>query len=429
MRPLRWLIFWALLGTLLCAATVTHVPIKGTVSPAQSDYLKKALLHAQNSGSALLLIELDTPGGLYSATREMVQMITNAPLPVCIYVSPKGAHAASAGTFLLYAAHIAAMAPGTNIGAATPISLMPFPGVAEANATAETPMKKALNDAMATIQSLAELNDRNLTWAIRAVRDADSISAETALKLGVINLIAENRTQLLEKLEGVRVTVGGNSRILHLQNAVVDTFEADWKTSLLITITDPNIAYIFLLLAIYGIFFELMNPGGIVPGVIGALSGVVALYALGTLPFNYAGLALIFLGAAFMVAEVFVAGFGILGIGGVVAFVFGSLLLFDAQTLGTGVSLPLVIAFALVSLGFFLLLVRFLFRARSQRAQGGAEAMIGTEAEVVEVLGDGHYRVRSHGELWQAKSAAVLHPGDTARIETIEGLTLHLTSH
>lgn len=424
-----WLLFFIVLVGVVWGGTVTQITIRGTVSPAQGDYLKAGLIRAQNEKAELVLIELDTPGGLYSTTREMVQMIANSPVPVCIFVSPKGAHAASAGTFLLYAAHIAAMAPGTNIGAATPISLIPSPAPdkADANRTQEdTAHKKAMNDALATITSLAELSDRNLTWARRAVHDAASVSAQEALKLGVIDLIAEDRTELLARLEGRSITVGGKVRTLHTKEAVLKPFEADWKTRFLTTVTDPNIAYIFLLLAIYGIFFELLNPGGIVPGVIGAVSGIIALYALGTLPFNYAGLLLIFLGAALMVAEVFVAGFGILGIGGTAAFVFGSLLLFDAETLGHGVSLPLVIAFAVVSLGFFLFLIRFLFRSRGKKAVTGIEEMLGMEAEVLEHHGEGHYRVRCHGEIWQAKSAETLKPGDAARVTAVEGLVLTL---
>ncbi len=427
MRSAGWLLL-LLLTVYATAGSVTHVKIQGTISPAQSDYLASAIEEAENRGSGLLLIELDTPGGLYSATREMVRSIANSPVPVCVYVAPKGAHAASAGTFLLYAAHIAAMAPGTNIGAATPISIMPTPGIGDGNRSGQgdTAMKKATNDAAATIRSLAELNERNLTWAMRAVREADSISARTALQLHVIDLIAEGTADLLRKLEGRRVTVAGKTVTLRTQDATLVPFEADWKSRFLMTVTDPNIAYIFLLLAIYGIFFELLNPGGIVPGVIGIVSGVIALYALGTLPFNYAGLLLIFLGAAFMVAEVFVAGFGILGIGGTVAFVFGSLLLFDAETLGTGISLPLIFAFALVSLGFFLFLVRFLVTSRKQPVTTGSEEMIGMEAEVLECHDDGSCLVHCHGENWHARAPVPLQPGDKARIVSRDGLVLHL---
>lgn len=429
MKLWRWL-FTLLLCLSAYGGEITHVTIQGTISPAQSDYLKAALDHATTSASTMVLIELDTPGGLYTSTREMVQAIANSPVPVCIYVAPKGAHAASAGTFLLYAAHIAAMAPGTNIGAATPISIMPSPALKDANLSGEnTGMKKALNDALATIKSLAELNERNITWALKAVEDADSISAKTALELSVIDLIADTTAELLEKLDGRSVKLSGKTIRLNTQNARLVPYEADWKTRFLTTVTDPNIAYIFLLLAIYGIFFELLNPGGIVPGVIGVVSGVIALYALGTLPFNYAGLLLILLGAAFMVAEVFVAGFGILGIGGTVAFVFGSLLLFDAETLGTGISLPLVIAFALVSLGFFLFLIRFLVTVRKRHVVGGSEELIGMKAEVMEQHPDGTYRVHCHGEIWQARSPSRLETGETVEVVGRDGLVLILKPH
>lgn len=422
----RWL-FALLSVSTLYGGVVTQATIQGTISPAQSDYLKTALARAVASRSELLLVELDTPGGLYTSTREMVRTIANAPLPVCVFVAPRGAHAASAGTYILYAAHIAAMAPGTNIGAATPISLMPTPGIKETNGSMQSAAHaKALNDALATIKSLAELNERNITWASHAVRDADSISAKSALEWGVIDLVADDTAGLLNRLDGRVVTIGGKQVTLHTKDAVIQPFEADWKNRFLMTVTDPNIAYIFLLLAIYGIFFELLNPGGILPGVIGVISGVIALYALGTLPFNYAGLALIFLGAAFMIAEVFVAGFGVLGIGGTVAFVFGSLLLFDAQTLGEGISLPLIIAFAAVSLGFFLFLIRFLVRSRHEKVVTGIEEMTGMTAEVLEALDGDRYRVRCHGEIWQARCTAPLHSGDTATVRSVEGLVLIL---
>jgi membrane-bound serine protease (ClpP class) len=425
MKRLLFVLLMAVLPHFSTASTIMKLEIKGTIGPASSKYLKEGLTAAAVQNAQIILIELDTPGGLSTSMREMIQEITNSTLPVVIYVSPKGARAASAGTYLLYASHIAAMAPGTNLGAATPVSLMPTM-ITDKNATTPSALeKKAINDAMAYIKSLAELNDRNISWAIEAVKESKSISAKDALRFGVIDLIADNTNELLSKLEGRIVTVSDTNITLRTEDAVIVTFEADWKTQFLAIITDPNIAYILLLLAIYGIFFELMNPGAIFPGVIGVISGVISLYALNMIPFNYAGLLLIILGIAFMVAEVFIAGFGILGIGGVIAFAFGSLLLFDADTLGSGVSIPLIMAFSLVSLGFFIFVLRFIIRSRSIKIVTGIDEMIGATAEVVESTQKG-YRVRCHGEIWYATSDSVLQTGQKVRVESLSGLVLHV---
>lgn len=426
MKRLLFLLLLILLPLFATPSTIIKLEIKGTIGPASSYYLKEGMRSAIEKNAQMMLIELDTPGGLSSSMREMIQEITNSTFPVIIYVSPKGARAASAGTYLLYASHVAVMAPGTNLGAATPVNLMPTPKIPDLNTCVPSTLeKKAINDAKAYIKSLAELNDRNVSWALEAVEDAKSISAKDALRFGVIDLMADDTYELLEKLEGRSVTLSGKSLTLRTKGALIQNFEADWKTRFLSTVTDPNIAYIFLLIAIYGIFFELMNPGAVFPGVIGVISGVIALYALNMIPFNYAGLLLIILGIAFMVAEVLIAGFGILGIGGVAAFAFGSLLLFDAQTLGSGVSIPLIFAFSLVSLVFFIFVLRFVLRSRSIKIVTGMDEMVGATAEVLETMKD-KYRVRCHGEIWYAKSDSVLEIGQNVRVESLSGLVLHV---
>ena len=426
MKRILFFFLIALLPLLADTTAIMKLEIKGAIGPASSDYLKKGMEAAYSQNAQMVLVELDTPGGLSSSMREMIQEITNSTLPVVIYVSPKGARAASAGTYLLYASHVAAMAPGTNLGAATPVSLMPVSKMADQNNTSPSSLeKKAINDAMAYIKSLAELNERNISWAMEAVGEAKSISAKDALHYGVIEIIAEDSNDLLNKLDERNVSVSGKGIILRTKGAKVHTFDADWKIKFLSIITDPNIAYILLIIAIYGIFFELLNPGSIFPGVIGLLSGVIALYALNMLPFNYAGLLLILLGIAFMLAEVFIAGFGILGIGGVIAFAFGSLLLFDADTLGSGVSIPLIIAFSLVSLGFFIFVMQFLIRSRSLKSVTGVDEMVGAEAEVLGTTDKG-YRVRCHGEVWYAESESALQIGQKVRVESLSGLVLHV---
>ncbi len=424
MRHLLLFLFLTLFPLYANTLTIIELEIKGAIGPASSSYLKTAMAEAAHLDAQMMLIRLDTPGGLSTSMREMIQEITNSSLPVVMYVSPKGARAASAGTYLLYASHVAAMAPGTNLGAATPISIMPTAKMPDSNVTS-TLEKKVINDAMAYIKSLAELNDRNVSWALDAVKEAKSLSAQEALRHGVIDLIAEDTQALLVSLEGRVVTVSDENITLRTKGAVIERFEADWKTRFLSTITNPNIAYILLLIAIYGIFFELLNPGALFPGVIGVISGVVALYALNMIPFDYAGLLLIILGIAFMTAEVFIAGIGILGIGGVIAFALGSVLLFDAETLGAGVSIPLIVAFTLVSLGFFIFVLRFMLRSSSVEIVTGEQAMVGSLAEVLESTGTG-YRVRCHGEIWNAESEDELVVGQDVRVESLSGLILYV---
>lgn len=417
-------LFLFIFFSLAAASTVVRMEIKGAIGPAGSEYLKEGMVFAGDRDAQVVLIELDTPGGLSTSMREMIQSITNSSIAVVTYVYPKGAHAASAGTYLLYASHVAAMSPGTNLGAATPVSLMPSPQSGDLNSsTATTPEKKATYDAMAYIKSLAELNDRNVSWALSAVKESKSISAEDALRYGVIDLMAQNTQELLIKLEGRSVVVLGKSITLQTKDAQILDFEANWKTRFLSTITDPNIAYILLLIAIYGIFFELMNPGTLYSGVIGVISGVIALYALNMLPFNYAGLLLILLGIAFMVAEVFIAGFGILGIGGVIAFAFGSLLLFDADVMGSAVSIPLIVAFTIISLSFFIVVIKLFLNAKLAKVVSGAEEMIGAVAQVIDSVENG-YIVRCHGEMWSATSQSELFVGQRVEVIELSGLVL-----
>lgn len=423
-RSLMILLFLVFGIQSVLASHVLKMNINGAMGPASSNYLKEGMSLATLQNAQLILIELDTPGGLASSMREMIQEITNSKIPVIVFVSPKGAHAASAGTYLIYAAHIAAMAPGTNIGAATPVSLAPMPKMPEVNgSTKSTLEKKVLNDAKAYIKSLAQLNERNITWALQAVEKSESISSEDALSFGVIDLIAQDTHDLLDKIDGRSVSLQGKKVSIKSKGLRIEYYEADWKTKFLSIITDPNVAYFLLIIGIYGIFFELLNPGSLFPGIVGVISGVLALYALNMLPFNYAGLILIFVGISLMIAEVLIAGFGILGIGGTIAFIFGSLLLFDTQTLGTGVSIPMIIAFSLVSVGFFVFVLRFFLRSRKAEVVTGIDEMIGSTAEVIGVTKEG-YRVLCHGETWSATSDSPLKIGQKVYVEKLTGLTL-----
>lgn len=438
MKLIFYLLFIVLFPLFASSNTIVHIQIHDAISPATAKYLDDAFLETKKNNATLLLIELDTPGGLATSMRHMIQEILNSEIPVVMFVSPKGSRAASAGTYLMYASHIAAMTPGSNIGAATPVNLMQAPEPKKDknkdDKTQETIKqqksameKKVINDSIAYIKSIAELRNRNIPWAIQAVKEGESISSKEALELNVIDLMAENIEDLLLKIDNREVLINEKKIRIQTSNTNLVFFAPSWKTKILMTISNPNIAYIFLIVAMYGILFEMMNPGSVFPGVIGAVSALIALYALNILPFNYVGLLLIFLGVTFMIMEIFVAGIGILGVAGVIAFAFGSLLLFDEKTLGLGVSYPLVFAFSFVSLGFFVYILGSLVKARQQKAVSGVENLLGTKGIIVEVKKE-MYKVACNGELWNAKSSEAFELNDEVIIENINGLTVEIRS-
>ena len=420
----------------ISANTITHIKIHDAISPGTAAYLKDAFLQSKKDKTSLMLIELDTPGGLATSMREMIQNILNSDIPVVMFVSPKGSRAASAGTYLMYASHIAAMTPGSNIGAATPVNLMQPPKTPlkdknskktdEKIKDIKTSMeKKIINDAIAYIKSIAEFKGRNISWAIAAVKDGKSISSKEALKLNVIDYMAEDINDLLKKIDGKTVLVNGKKIKINTKNATLMLFEPSLQTKLLMIISSPSFAYAFLILAMYGIFFEFMNPGSIFPGVIGAFFAILAMYALNILPFSYVGLLLIFLGIAFMLSEVFISGFGILGLVGIVSFSLGSFLLFDEKTLGQGISYPLIIAFSLVSFSFFVFLMSYLFNIRKQSPHVGSHTLIGLKAKVI-ALDKGTYKIFCNGEMWNAKSKEELFINDKIEVINIKNLTLEI---
>ena len=412
--------------------------IKDAIGPATGDYVHRGLEQAKDGGAKLVIIRMDTPGGLDSAMRYIIRDIIASPIPVVVYVAPSGARAASAGTYMMYAAHIAAMAPGTNLGAATPVQIGGLPDIKPPGGVGEDDkeedqgarehgddamQKKIVNDAVAYIQSLAEMRDRNAAWAERAVREAASLSAEEALRQGVIDVMARDIPELLSELDGREVNVAGRNVTLDTMGLAVHSIEPDWRSRLLAVITNPNVAYILMLLGVYGLIFELANPGSVLPGVIGAICLLLALYALQVLPVNYAGLALIILGIVFMISEAFVPSFGALGIGGVIAFVIGSVILFDTGEGGVAVSIPLIGTLALLSAGFFMVVMGMALKVHRRPVVSGMEEMVGIQGEVLDDF-DGAGRIRAHGESWRAHSDSPLRRGQKVRVTRLEGLTL-----
>ena len=409
MRALLIAALWSICG-LTAAAPVVLVPLDGAIGPASAHFVKRSIERGAKEGAELIIVQVDTPGGLDTSMREVIKAILASPVPVAVFVAPSGARAASAGTFILYAAHVAAMAPGTNLGAASPVSIGGGGPQKDGKKEEDTMTRKVTNDAVAYIRGLAQLRHRNADWAEKAVREGASLPAQEALKLKVIEHIAPDVPALLAKLGK--------------PNAEVKALEMDWRTRVLAVITNPTVAYLLILVGIYALIFEFMSPGMILPGVVGAIALLLALYALHLLPVNYAGLALMLLGIAFMVAEVFLPSFGAIGVGGIVAFVLGSLLLIeDTELPGFEIPYALIAGVTAASAGFLILVVGMLVRSRRRAVVSGREQMLGATGVA---LGDFDLEgwARVHGEQWKVRSSRPVRRGDKLRVTGMQGLVL-----
>ena len=448
MMRLRLLLNTALLGASIAAAgkglaaQVWVVALDGPVGPASADLVIRAIEDAEAAAAAALVIRMDTPGGLDKSMRDLVKAILAAEVPVVTYVSPDGARAASAGTYIAYASHVAAMAPATNIGSSTPVSLapgapqpVPNPPASEGEdaeeeqaeappaAAGDAMTKKIVNDAVAYLQSLAELRGRNIEWAEKTVREGANLRASAALERNVIDLVAQDIEDLLSQLEGRAITLNDEAHALATADAELVFVEADWRHELLSIITDPSIAYGLLIIGVYGLILEFYNPGMLFPAVTGVICLLLGAYGLQMLPINYAGLALILIGLGMLIAEAVTPTYGVLGVGGVVAFVAGSIMLMDTEVPGYQLPLPIIGGFAIAGAAIAFLVVGSAIRARRQAVATGPESMVGgTGLALQDFTGQG--QVRAFGEVWQAQSDTPLAKGAKVRVTAVQGLVL-----
>lgn len=402
---------------------VVVVKLSGAINPAVAEYVSHEILEANTEGDALIILQLDTPGGLDTSMREIIKNIQSSKIPIASFVAPTGSRAASAGTFITIASHIAVMAPGTNIGAAHPVNML---GGGSDNEQAKTMEKKVVNDAAAYIRSLAELRNRNAHWAEMAVVNSVSISAEEAMKLNVIDLIAGDVKALVLAVDGREVQVTSGSIKLKTKNLEIIYHEMNPRQKMLDIISNPNVAYIFMMLGLVGLFFEMSNPGLVLPGVIGAISLILALYAMQTLPINYAGLLLILVGVILFIAEINVMSYGLLSVSGVISIFLGSTMLIDSDDPALQISRAILYPTLALTVALSLGIVALATRTRSLKKLGGIEGMLGETGLVKQVLNP-QGLVLVHGELWDAEADTQIAEGERVQVDLVEGLKIKVS--
>jgi membrane-bound serine protease (ClpP class) len=444
------LLFWAApVVSDTSAEEIWLVDLKGAVGPASVDLVIRSIDDANEAGAHAIIVRMDTPGGLDKAMRDLVQAILASPIPVISYVAPNGARAASAGTYISYASHIAVMAPATNIGSSTPVSIAPqglpteppAQPVSPAEEDSATPVpsakpldamgRKVINDAVAYLQGLAELRGRNLEWAEKTVRDGANLRASVALEMNVVDLVAEDIEDLLKSIDGQVVTTATGEVTLDSAGASIRTVESDWRHDLLAAITDPSIAYGLLIVGLYALMLEFYNPGLFIPAITGLICILLGAYGLQLLPVNYVGLALVGVGVALMIAEVVSPTIGVLGFGGVIAFVLGSMMMFDSEVPGYQLPITIIVSFAVTTGLAIFFIVGMAMRARAQKIVSGIEAMIGGHATVTRTFTphDDVFQgqVWAFGESWRARSRNAFSEGDDVRVDAVEGLVLEVS--
>ncbi|MEK7749010.1 MAG: nodulation protein NfeD [Bacteroidota bacterium] len=416
MKCLSSLILCALLSTILHAQKVASIRIDGAINPAAAEFIHSSIERAKEAGATCVIIRLNTPGGLLKSTRVIVSDILESSIPVIVYVAPSGAHAGSAGVFITLAGHIAVMAPGTNIGAAHPVSLE--------GQQDSVMMEKATNDAAAFIRSIAKKRQRNVAWAEEAVRKSLSITEQEALEKHVIDFVAQNLEELLEKAHGKRVETTSGTVTLETRGASIETYEMGWSEKVLDILSDPNIAYILFMMGVYGLLFELYNPGSILPGIVGVISLIIAFYSFHTLPINYAGLALIIFSVILFVLEIKVVSHGLLSVGGVISLLLGSMMLIRSESALEFIEISwtvIITSVAITSL-FFLVVIGLGLKAQTRKATTGSEGLIGETGEAISALNPTGY-VRVHGEIWSAEAKKdKISKGDRVRIVEVQNL-------
>lgn len=414
-------LFMAMAAPVHASDSVVVVGIKGGISVATADYITSGIEYAESSGAQLIIIDIDTPGGLVAPMRDIVQAILGSSVPVASYVTPAGARADSAGTYILLASHIAAMTPTTHLGAATPVSLLNDAPTESESA----PELKMMNDAVAYIRSLAIRHGRNADWAEKAVRDAATLTAGEALQENVIDLVADNHAELLQLIDGREIEINSATIKLETRAAVIEEFTPNWRIRILSAIANPETVLLLGLIGLYGLMYEGWNPGAIVPGVVGVICLLLAAYALQVLPVNYAGLALIVVGVALMTAEAFAPSFGALGLGGIAAFVIGAIIMFDSGIPGFGISITFVVVLAVAFAVLFVWLISYLLALQRRGAVSGRDSIIGGVAAALQDF-QGEGKVWLEGEAWAARSSVAIEKDQRVVVRAMDGLILEV---